>query len=337
MPLVTVVVPLYNKAADVERTVRSVLGQSVAEFELVVVDDGSTDGSGDVVRRIGDPRVRVVRQDNAGVSAARNRGIAEARTGLVALLDADDEWRPDFLRAVLALRDRHPGAGLWATGYLRATRGEDALRQPRFRGAPEGAEGGLIEDFFVCLRKDCPVCASNVMGVKRIFEEVGGFAVGERLSEDWDMWARIAFRYRVAFVPDPQVIYRLDAANRAMATLRYSGEDTRLARTLREAIASGCHPTTSRERLCAVLSGHLARVARACIAAGRGARARELLAEARRYDARTSRWLRLWIESYMGSGVGRLLQGLRRAERALRHRRRYGKGEEGPGGMSAAR
>jgi glycosyltransferase involved in cell wall biosynthesis len=322
MPIVTVVIPLYNKAADVERTVRSVLAQSQPDFEVIVVDDGSTDGGGDVVRGIGDGRIRVIRQENAGVSAARNRGLAEAATDLVALLDADDEWRPDFLRTVLKLRNRFPQAGLWATGYGLAPREGGALKQPQFRGVPTNPEGGLIDDFFVCLRKDCPVCSSNVLGRRAIFEEVGGFAVGETLSEDWDMWARIALRYPIAFVPAVQAVYRLDASNRAMLGQRYSGAETCLARTLREALARGRFDYTTREQVAAILSGHLSRVAKACMAAGRGERARELLAEARGYHAGKSHWRRLWLRSYLGPGVNRVLRAFRGVEKSIRHRLR---------------
>jgi glycosyltransferase involved in cell wall biosynthesis len=336
MPIVTVVIPLFNKATDVERTVRSVLAQSQPDFELIVVDDGSTDGGGDVVRAIGDPRIRTIRQANAGVSAARNRGIAEAATDLVALLDADDEWRPDFLRSVLELRSRFPQAGLWAAGYLMAPPDSGPLKQPQLRGVPTAPEGGLIDDFFVCLRKDCPVCSSNVLGRRSIFEALGGFAVGEKLSEDWDMWARIALRYRVAFLPEVQAVYHLDASNRAMLALRYSGEETRLARTLRDAIASGRFEHTTREQLAAILSGHLSRVAKACMAAGRGARARELLSEARRYHAGKSHWRRLWVKSYLGPGLNRFLRAFRGVEKAIRHRARDGEGSDW-GGKPPAR
>jgi glycosyltransferase involved in cell wall biosynthesis len=308
MQPVTVVIPLYNKAADIERTVRSVLAQSYSDFVLCIVDDGSTDGGGDVVRRIGDPRIRVIRQENAGVSAARNRGIAEAQTDLIALLDADDEWRPDFLRAVCELRSRFPQAGLWATGYLLAPQGGGPLKRPKLRGVPSAPEGGLIDDFFIGLSKDhSPVLSSNVLGRRTIFDEVGGFPVGERLSEDWDLWARIALRYRIAFVPEVHAIYRLDASNRAMSGQRYSGQETCLTRTLREAIERGQFQYTTRDCLAALMNAHLSRVAKDCIAAGHRARARELLTEARRYHGGRSHWRRLFVKSYLGDGMNRFL------------------------------
>jgi cellulose synthase/poly-beta-1,6-N-acetylglucosamine synthase-like glycosyltransferase len=112
---VSVVIPLYNKARHIARAVQSVRGQTWQDFEIIVVDDGSTDGSGDVVRQIADARFRLITQLNGGECAARNRGIAEAACDVVAFLDADDEWLPAFLETVVALRQRFPDCGMYAT------------------------------------------------------------------------------------------------------------------------------------------------------------------------------------------------------------------------------
>ena len=102
-PRVSVVVPVYNKGRYLRRAVDSVLAQSFTDFELILVDDGSTDDSLAVAREYTDPRVRVIRQANSGAGAARNRGIDEARATMVAFLDGDDEWVPAFLDQMMAL------------------------------------------------------------------------------------------------------------------------------------------------------------------------------------------------------------------------------------------
>ena len=96
--MISVVIPLYNKEHQIAETLRSVLEQTFQDFEVVIVDDGSTDKSSEEALKIRDPRIRFVRQENAGVSAARNRGIEEARFDLIAFLDADDRWKPEYLQ-----------------------------------------------------------------------------------------------------------------------------------------------------------------------------------------------------------------------------------------------
>src|SRR3954469_10712247 len=119
MPKITVIIPLYNKAAYIKRALDSVLAQTFSGFELIVIDDGSTDGGGAIVARCDDPRVRLIRQENAGPAQARNHGIDEASGELVAFLDADDEWMPRYLEhSVAALEQAGPEVACLASGYL---------------------------------------------------------------------------------------------------------------------------------------------------------------------------------------------------------------------------
>jgi glycosyltransferase involved in cell wall biosynthesis len=117
MPLVSVVVPLYNKARYVLRSLESVAAQAVEDFEVIVVDDGSTDGGGDIVAGIPDSRFRLIRQANAGPGAARNRGLREARAPYVAFLDADDRWLPNFLSENVSILERHRSAAAVNCGW----------------------------------------------------------------------------------------------------------------------------------------------------------------------------------------------------------------------------
>ena len=216
--LVSVIIPLFNKAAHIEETVRSVLVQSYRKFELIVVNDGSTDRGPEIARSFKDPRVRVIDQENAGVSAARNRGISATRGELVAFLDGDDLWNPDFLAAVLRLNRQYPLAGLYATAY-QIRRRHRGLIDPQFKEIPSPPWEGIMPRYFrsAALGKP-PVCASACCAPRHVLNEVGGFAAGRRMGEDLDLWARIALRYPVAFSTYKGAVYGQDAENRACMT-----------------------------------------------------------------------------------------------------------------------
>jgi glycosyltransferase involved in cell wall biosynthesis len=205
VPLVSVIIPLFNGAAYIQRSVGSVLTQTFADFELIVVDDGSTDNGAELAIESGDPRIKVIRQQNQGVSAARNRGVREGRSKYVAFLDADDEWTPDFLGAVVRLSAIYPNAGIFAAGYR--------LVFPKGPSVAITAEEGtrkataiLIEDYFYRSQGTASLIhSSGVMVPRSVLDEVGGFLVGEHHGEDLEMWARIALRYPIAY--DTRVLF----------------------------------------------------------------------------------------------------------------------------------
>ena len=135
---ISVIIPLFNKAPFIERALRSVAAQTFADFEIIVVDDGSTDGGLGIVEKFNDSRVRIVRQENAGPGAARNRGLREARAEFVAFLDADDEWLPEFLSASIGLLNQNPNAGAVTSGYAAFPGGESTEKIWRARGLRDG-------------------------------------------------------------------------------------------------------------------------------------------------------------------------------------------------------
>jgi glycosyltransferase involved in cell wall biosynthesis len=213
-----------------------VLAQTVQTFEIVVVDDGSTDGGGELVRAFRDSRIRLIRQQNAGVSSARNRGIQAATGDYVAFLDADDVWRPGFLETVEGLATRHPEAGLYATAY-RLCR-EDVCLRPAFEHCPNHPAGGLIEDYFRAAMRTQPVWTSATMVPKAVFGELGGFPTDVTFGEDLCMWTRIALRYPVAWSPVEGAWYDLGADNR-ICTTDIVLRDTPVAREFEEMLRSG--------------------------------------------------------------------------------------------------
>lgn len=241
--MVTVVIPLYNKVRHIQRALQSVLGQTYKDFEIVVIDDGSTDGGAEIVSAFSNSRIRLIQQENAGASAARNRGIREATGELVAFLDADDEWLPCFLETVIGLRTRHPEAGMYATAY-RYSKG-DATWRPTFTDCSVSPQGGLLDDYFRVALGTTPVCSSAVMIPKCVLAEVGYFPVGVGRGEDLQTWVAIALRHFVAWSPVDGAVYHLDAENRAcMRSLTTA--DIAAASVIEEFLQSGRELVSSR-------------------------------------------------------------------------------------------
>ena len=214
-PRYSVVIPLFNKRAHIGRSVASVLGQDVRDLELVVVDDGSTDGGGDVVAGIDDARLRLLRQPNQGVSAARNRGIAETTGPRIALLDADDEWAPGFLTEIDALVAEFPQASIHATAYRLAAGGR-SRPMSNWKAMRSGPERRLI-DYLDCLGRDVfPFSASSVCVARAAFERAGGFDTGLAVGDDVLMWIQLARQGMVAWSSAERSFYHRDAENRAL-------------------------------------------------------------------------------------------------------------------------
>lgn len=211
---VSIVMPLYNKARHVLDTVASVLGQSLDNWELVVVDDGSTDGGAELVRSLGDARIRVVSQVNSGVSVARNRGVEIARADLITFLDADDIWYPEFLSVILSLEIDYPEAFWFATSYeVLLPRGDRYVS--RLRGISRSFQRGLFLDYFtIASRSDPPVCASAVAVRRAAFLSIGGFPIGIGSGEDLLTWARLATRYPLAYDTKPMALWKVSGIER---------------------------------------------------------------------------------------------------------------------------
>jgi len=216
VPLVSVVIPLFNKDPYIARALNSVLAQTFQDFEVIVVDDGSTDDGAEVVRGFDDPRIRLIQQENQGVSAARNRGIEAARAELVAFLDADDEWLPEFLETILNLKNAYPNAGLYASAYLVKTNTGKVINS-RLRGLPFLFREGLLPRYFhtATLSPDPIICTSSVLLPKKAFGRQGGFKKGVGFGEDTDLWGRIALERSIAYTITLGAIYHREAENRA--------------------------------------------------------------------------------------------------------------------------
>ena len=208
----SVVIPLYNKAPYIKSTISSVLSQTVQDFEIIVLDDGSTDGGADIVAGIDDPRVRLFRQANVGVSFTRNRAISMARGQWVAFLDADDWQHPHYLQSLVIAQNLHPAVDVAATQYVPLCDNSGVWPPPwQVNEVPVASDSiELIEDLPTKWMKGPTFNSSSVcIRTKRLLEMQPCFAVGESHAEDLDMWFRVAEKSPIAWVKMPLVAYRV--------------------------------------------------------------------------------------------------------------------------------
>lgn len=205
----SVIIPLYNKAPYVRKTVESVLGQTFGDYELIIIDNGSTDGSSEVVAGFTDSRIRIVRlEKNVGVSNARNKGVSLSTAPYITFLDADDWWEPTFLEEMRGLIERHPDAGIYGTGYY-------IVKNSKKRLAPIGVDEGFVEGEInycaVYTKTLCmPLTSISVAIPRAVFDESGGFKPHLKLGEDFDLWIRIALRHKAVFLNKPLSNYNQD-------------------------------------------------------------------------------------------------------------------------------
>jgi len=201
MPEITVVIPVYNRAALLPEAIDSALAQTYRSFEIVVVDDGSTDATPEVAARYG-AKIRYVRQDNGGESAARNRGIREARGVWIAFLDSDDRWEPEALDTMMTASRAHPEAGLVAV----------KARAMLADGTPTARiHGKKSPGPFFTTRSLLWGDAGGVQMpmVKRdLLLAAGGFDTALTSAPDCDMWLRLSFATTMVGVPDPLLLVR---------------------------------------------------------------------------------------------------------------------------------
>ncbi len=268
---VSVILPVYNRAWCIREAVDSMLAQTYGNRELIVVDDGSTDETGRILRQYGD-RITVISQLNRGVSAARNRGVRAASGNLIAFLDSDDLWLPEKLARQTAFFQDHPEVRICQTEELWIRNGIRV--NPRIRHQkPSG-------DIFTRSLALCLVSPSAVMLERRLFQEMGGFDESLPAAEDYDLWLRIGARHPVSLIEEPLVIKRgghLDQLSKTPGIDRYriralgkllEGKD--LTPEQRRAAAE------TLQKKCAVYAG--------------GCKKRGRLAEARYYEALAARF-----------------------------------------------
>jgi glycosyltransferase involved in cell wall biosynthesis len=227
MPRVTVVIPTYNRCDLVCEALASVTAQSYLEVEVIVIDDGSDDGTAEVVQQFAE--VQYVYQSNRGVSAARNAGVARAHGELIAFLDSDDLWHPQKLARQVALFDQHPDVHICHTDEIWI---RDGVRvNPHHKHRKTGG------DIFARSLELCLVSPSAVLMRKALFERLGGFDESLPACEDYDLWLRISAHWPVHFIAMPLVIKRGGHADQL--SRRFWGMDRFRVQSLCKLIESG--------------------------------------------------------------------------------------------------
>lgn len=217
------IMPLYNKAPYVAKAIRSVLSQSFKDFELIVVDDGSKDDSSNIALQAisGHENCRLIKQENTGVSMARNNGVALSQGEYLCFLDADDWWEPVFLEEMSKFIGILPDAGIYGTNYTVVNEAKHKTRVANI-GIENGFDKGYINYCQVYAKTlIMPLSSISVAIPRRVFDEMHGFPQGITYGEDFILWIQIALKYKVAFLNKSLAYYNqdVDGANRGVGRL----------------------------------------------------------------------------------------------------------------------
>lgn len=269
---VSVVIPTFDRASVLPRALDSVGAQTLSPAEVIVVDDGSTDDTAELVERRF-PSVRLLRQENRGVSAARNRGIEASGGEWIALLDSDDEWRPSKLERQMSGLEERPELRVCHTDEIWIRQGRRV--NPRQIHAKHG--GWIFEH---CL----PLCAmspSSILIHRSIFEEVGMFDEELPACEDYDLWLRICSRYPVLYVDEPLVVKH--GGHEDQLSNRVWGLDRFRIRALETVIRDGALSEKDRDSAATMLLEKIGIYLT-------GARKRGKAPEVEEYEAKRARW-----------------------------------------------
>lgn len=214
MPLFSVIIPLYNKEAYIQQTVESVLQQSFSDFELLIVNDASTDESVSVVSQISDPRIQLIENPkNVGLSATRNHGISKASGDIIALLDADDVWLPNFLETIQELYNSFPEASLFGTDYTEVYASHENLIPKKNIDSSLQGTSFLVADFFEASLFQPIFCQSSLAFKKKICTEYEVFDSSITFAEDIDFYIKYGTKYRVAYSYQALAEVRLEVPN----------------------------------------------------------------------------------------------------------------------------
>jgi len=275
----TVVIPLFNKAEHILRTLQSIAWQKYPAAEIIVIDDGSTDEGPAIVKNANLKNVMLVHQENQGVSAARNNGVALASHEYIAFLDADDQWLPLFLDEVARLIVKFPQAQFFGTRY-QIVESENNYCDAKIKLKNINPEGEILNDYFnIASKGDLPFMVSSAVIQRSLFKSIGGFPLGEPIGEDQDLFCRVALNAAIAYSPNIHLLYHRDAQNQASKNNIPSTECGFSVRITKEA-RKNTKEKNARDML-KYSATHLCHLAKLNIGNGHFSQARKLLSDPR--------------------------------------------------------
>jgi len=214
-PKFSVVIPLYNKQNSILSTLESVIQQKYPADEIIIIDDGSTDTSVDLVKQKGIKNLRIIQQKNQGVSAARNKGIEVAKHDHIAFLDADDQWLPLYLDEIALMIEKFPSSLMYCCRYQCREKNGDIV-DAKIRMGNKRKTFAIMENYFeIASQGDLPFMISSTVAHKSLFDNIGNFPVGETMGEDQDLFCRSVKHQAIAYSSNIHLIYNRNTENRA--------------------------------------------------------------------------------------------------------------------------
>ncbi len=304
---ISVVIPLFNKKNTIGRAITSILNQTCVntkDIDIIVVDDGSSDGSGnnveELINTFTDRSITLIRQDNAGVSAARNSGVRHSKSPYVAFLDADDTYQPNFISEIDHLISLFPNSALFCTSYNFVQNGAQTKTPARVKKLSSNNDHQVLSNFFLsAARGDLPFCASSICIKRPIFWDVGGFPEGENMGEDQSLYCQVALNYEIAYSTKPCANYYCDVSGSLMQTHKVATEmpySKRIQKLIdQREIAADMLPSVKQ-----YVAGHLTDLVRRNLMSGNSSAAKQLLKDPRSRK-NFPKWLYWSIKSFLSS------------------------------------
>jgi len=297
------VVTLYNKTEFIDRAINSILNQSYQSFEIIIVNDGSTDGSDKKVELLDDPRIKIIHQENSGPSSARNRGVHEARSEYIAFLDADDEWKSNHLDIFRSLIEDFPESGMYGQSYEYILN-DKHITPSSLKKYPIHWRG-YLDNYLDLAASFPPFSSSSVCLRKAVLTEIGGFPLGVDVAEDLVTWVGIFLHYRIGFCHSLSSYYYFGKSNNI--SLKSPIDYGFFEKYLENLLSENAFSEKKYESLYEYYTSRILYICSQRLLFGQKKKCHALLNKCKETERYRTRWLRLYIFSYMPMFIYKVL------------------------------